>query len=53
MLKLKMNNNFIICSEDKNIKLWIKKRNKFIINQIIKDVHEDEVRKVIFFQNEL
>ena len=51
-VEVKDENNFITCSKDKSIKLWIKKENKFIDNKIIKNAHEDRVRKVIYYLNE-
>ena len=37
---------------DKSIKLWIKNENKFIINKIINNAHEDYIIKVIYYSNE-
>jgi len=44
-------NNFITCSEDEKIKLWIKKGNKFIFNKIINNAHERGIYKVIYCSN--
>ena len=35
-IDIKDENNFVTCSNDKNIKTWIKKEDKFEINQLIK-----------------
>ena len=51
-IEVKDENNFITCPGYKSIKFWIKKENKFIINKIIKNIHEEEVRKVIYYLNE-
>ena len=51
-VEVKDENNFITCGMGKNIKLWIKKENKFIINKIINDAHEDCINKVIYYLNE-
>ena len=45
-------NNFITCSNDKSIKLWIKNENKFIINKIINNAHEYSIYKVIYYSND-
>ena len=50
-VEVKDENNFITCSTDKSIKLWINIGNKFQINQIIKGAHEEEVKKVIYCSN--
>ena len=54
-LCVKDENNFISCSFDKSIKTWIKEnlRNKFIINKIIKEAHNDWLGKVIFFNENI
>ena len=49
---VKDENNFVTCSWDKNIKTWIKNKNRFIINKIIKNAHKDGINKVIYHLNE-
>ena len=44
-------NNFVTCSIYGNIILWIKVENQFIINHIIKNAHNAQVNKVIYFPN--
>ena len=41
-IEVKDENNFITCLIDKSIKLWIKKENKWILNQMIKNAHEEQ-----------
>ena len=48
---IKDENNFVACSDDKNIKTWIKNKKDFIINKIIKNAHNDSITKVIYFSN--
>ena len=50
-VEVKDDNNFITCSKDKSIKLWIKKENEFIINKIIENAHDDIIIKVINCSN--
>ena len=50
-VEIKDDNNFITCSKDKNIKLWIKNINEFKINKIITNAHEDLIYKVIYCSN--
>ena len=49
---IKDENNFVTCSNDKSIKTWIKKENKFILNKSIINAHNDEIYKVIYYSNE-
>ena len=46
---IKDENNFVTCSNDKNIKTWSKKENQFEINQIIENAHNQIIRKVIYY----
>ena len=48
---VKNEDNFITCSCDKNIKTWIKKENKFELNKIIKNAHEDKIWKVLYYND--
>ena len=48
-ISLKDENNFATCSQDKNIKTWIKKDNKFIINKIIEKAHKDWITNIIYY----
>ena len=48
---IKDDNNFVACSDDKNIKTWIKDKKDYIINKIIKNAHNDSITKVIYFSN--
>ncbi len=50
-IDIKDENNFVTCSNDKNIKTRIKKENKFEINQIIKYAHKLKIRKVVYYSN--
>ena len=50
-VEIKDEKNFITCSDDKNIKLWIKIINEFRINKIITNAHEDRINKIIFCSN--
>ena len=50
-VEIKDENNFITCSNDKNIKLWIKKNNKYEINKIIQNAHNSQINKVIYSSN--
>ena len=50
-VEIKDENNFITCSTDKNIKLWIKNNNEFKMNKIIKNAHEDQINKIIYCLN--
>ena len=46
-------NNFITCSFDHTIKTWIKKNNKFYINTIIHNAHNNQINKVIYSNKNL
>ena len=56
---IKDENNFVTCSSDKSIKIWIKKFYKgyvhksylFSLYQNIKDAHNDKITKVIYCLN--
>ena len=50
-VEVKDENNFITCSNDKSIKLWIKKENEYLNNQIINNAHDNGITKVIFYSN--
>ncbi len=50
-VEVKDDNNFITCSYDRSIKLWIKKENQFQINKIINNAHNDRIIKVIYCSN--
>ncbi len=49
---VKDEDNFVTCSNDKSIKTWIKKENKYQINKIIKKAHLKSIRKIIYYNNE-
>ena len=49
---IKDEDNFVTCSNDKSIKTWIKKENKYQINKIIKKAHLKSIRKIIYYNNE-
>jgi hypothetical protein len=48
---IKDENNFVTCSEDKNIISWIYKENQFKLNIIIKNAHNNIIIKVIYYSN--
>ena len=48
---IKDEDNFVICSDDKNIRTWIKKENKFESNKKIENAHQDIINKVIYSFN--
>ena len=50
-VEIKDENNFITCSNDKNIKLWIKNNNQYEINKSIIKAHDERINKVIYFSN--
>ena len=49
---IKDEDNFVTCSNDKSIKTWIKKENKYQINKIIKKAHLNSIKKIIYYNNE-
>ena len=51
-LSIKDENNFITCSYDKNIKTWIKKNNKFILNNVILNAHNNIINKVMYISKD-
>ena len=51
-VEIKDENNFITCSYDKSIKLWIKNNNEFKNNKIIKNAHDDSIIKIIYCSND-
>ena len=44
-------NNFITCSFDQIIKIWIKEENKFKIQEQILNAHKDGIIKVLYYKN--
>ena len=50
-IEIKDENNFMTCSKDNNIKLWIKKKNLFVQNCRIFKAHEGQIIKVIYLPN--
>ena len=52
-VEVKDENNFITCSSDKSIKLWINKENKFKINKIINNAHDDYIKISCSFDNKI
>ena len=52
-VEVKDENNFMTCSTDKSIKLWIKieNENEYKINKVINNAHNDSIRKVIYCTN--
>ncbi len=48
---VKDENNFIIISYDRCVKLWVKMENQYINNKIIKNMHDDWITKIIFCSN--
>ena len=51
-LSIKDENNFITCSYDKSIKTWIKKNNKFILNNVILNAHNNIINKVMYISKD-
>ena len=52
-VSIKDEKNFVTCSSDKSIKTWIKKNDKFELNKIIENAHEDKIWKVIYYNNNI
>ena len=52
-IEVKDDNNFMTCSSDKSIKLWIKKGIKFVINKTLNNCHEQLIVKVIYLDNSI
>jgi WD40 repeat protein len=50
-VEVKDENNFMTCSSDETIKFWTKKLNDFYLNKIIKNAHDAQINKVIYFNN--
>jgi WD40 repeat protein len=48
---VKDENNFLTCSLDRNIKIWIYKENIFILNKSIINAHDDKITKLIYYSN--
>ena len=51
-VQVKDDNNFITCSDDKSLKLWIKKKKEFIICKNINNAHKSRIIKVIYFSKD-
>ena len=49
-VNIKDENNFITCSYN-DIKIWIKKNNKYTLNQYIENAHDKWINKVIYCSN--
>jgi WD40 repeat protein len=50
-LSIKDDNNFITSSNDNDINIWIKKKNKFILNYSIQKAHKDFIYQIIYCKN--
>ena len=48
---IKDENNFVTCSDDLNIKTWIKINGKFQLNKIIKKAHTNFMNKVKYYKD--
>ena len=49
---VKDENNFVTCSDDLNIKTWIKKDGKYQLNQTIIKAHSNYMNKVQYFSDD-
>jgi len=50
-IDIKDENNFITCSYNKEIKIWIKNKNKFIVNQNLINAHYNYINQVKYYLN--
>ena len=50
-VSIKDDNNFITCSKDISIKIWIKTNNKFQIGQILNNIHSKWINQVIYSED--
>ena len=48
---IKDENNFLTCSNDLKIKLWIKENNNFILYSCVENAHSDSINDVKYFSN--
>ena len=48
---IKDENNFVTCSDDLNIKTWVKINGKYQINKIIKQAHTNFMNKVKYYKD--
>ena len=48
---IKDENNFVTCSDDLNIKTWIKINGKYQLNKVIKRAHSNFMNKVKYYKN--
>ena len=48
---IKDEKNFATCSFDNNIKTWVKNKNSFVSNIIIKNAHLNGINKIIYCSN--
>ena len=52
-VNVKNENNFVTCSRDKSIRTWIKKENKFKLNKVIYNAHNDSIRKILYLNENI
>ena len=50
-IRVKDDNNFITCSNDKSIKFWNKLGNEFINSNTIINAHDNIIYNIIYYQN--